>query len=70
VADMTVHVADATQIARIVAKIHTAAELSKTLTAPQVNSLPAAANEAIALLQEAAANIEALGVVTEENGGN
>ena len=61
-AGMTVHVADATQIARIAAKIFTADKLSRTLTEP----LPAAANEAIALVQEAAADIEALGVVPEE----
>lgn len=60
-AGMTVHLADATQVTRIVAKILTADRLSRTVTDP----LPAAANEAIALLQEAAADIEALGVVTE-----
>ena len=58
-AGMTVHVADATQLARIVAKILTADKLSRTITHP----LPDEANEAIALLQEAAADIEALGVV-------
>lgn len=60
-AGMTVHLADATQITRIVAKILTADRLSRTITAP----LPAAADEAIALLQEAAADIEALGVVPD-----
>jgi len=58
-AGMTVNLVDATQVTRIVAKILTADRLSRTITRP----LPDEANEAIALLQEAAADIEALGVV-------
>ncbi len=60
-AGLTVHLADATQVTRIVAKLIAADRLSRTITDP----LPAAANEAIALLQESVADIEALGVVTE-----
>jgi len=64
VATVTVHLAGVKPVARIIAKIMTADRLAATLTVPEVAALPPSAAEAVALLQEAAADIEALGVVT------